>query len=101
MGLAKEIGPRYKLEPLPRKYFDVDRELYPDGVAFADLKRGQCSYILGRDRMDNSGVCCGEAAKEGSPYCAEHHARCYWRPDPNNPRAGKFILKNILKGVLK
>lgn len=48
-----------------------------DGVkALADTGPAprSCQWLHGRPADRDF---CGEPVKEGSPYCAEHHARCY------------------------
>lgn len=45
-----------------------------------DLRFATCQFIAGAGRERGF---CGEPVKPGSPYCPEHHARCY-RPAPKD-----------------
>lgn len=101
MGLSDSVGPRGEnWKPKERKYFSIDTNRFPSAVPFAEVNRRQCQFILG-SREENSGACCGAEVKNGSPYCQHHHDLCYWMPDPRNPRAERFILKDMIKNPPK
>jgi hypothetical protein len=37
----------------------------------------ECAFIVGPEPGGNPGGRCAQPRKEGSPYCARHHALCY------------------------
>lgn len=47
------------------------------GVDLFSLKASQCHFVIGRH--DDTSMYCGEPVHRRS-MCAEHHARCYYRP---------------------
>lgn len=48
-----------------------------EGVALMDLKHGCCRWGVNAPEKGGLHLFCGEVAREGKPYCAEHEAYAY------------------------
>jgi hypothetical protein len=64
----------------------VEDEPVPRGALREILGRGRCHWIAG-DTGDADWRMCGQAAAEGSSWCAHHHARVFWVVEAAERRA--------------
>lgn len=65
-------------------------EASPRGVAFMDLRAGQCRWPLGNImdlRAPVAEFFCGEPAQPGSPYCPDCRRRAYLAKRPHTVAA--------------
>lgn len=63
------IIPKFKVDPFTPRVAD----LTPLHLDLLDLKRGQCHYPYGEDKI----TFCGHATNAGASYCEAHHAIAY------------------------
>lgn len=66
-------------------------ESNPRGVTLLDLKSGDCRWPMG-DPRDPGFLYCGDNVRDGSSYCAAHHAIAY--TPSTNRRPGKGDVRS-------
>lgn len=72
--VPKVEAPVFEAAPLPEEELGND---VTNLLGLMDLTAYTCRYPHG-DPLSQPFGFCGKHTQEGSPYCAEHHAKCHW-----------------------
>lgn len=62
------------------------------GVTLMELTHNTCRYPLG-PKLATATHYCGDKVRDGSVYCAGHHALCYTPREPARPRSDTRVSR--------